>query len=144
MKQRKETISQHTDNMFWNKVDQALNCLEALHKEGVKVGKNNSVLAMNDELVLFAMIVFDKEYTRGRMAFFTAEPKEKDDYQVALMWRSEFHSDRMLEKLDLAYSIFINAAMKLQLVCSDPKQHSCKWQYLGPNCTKVIHNGVSS
>ena len=69
------------------------------------------------------------------MAFFTAEGKGQGDYRIALMWRCE----SPIKMLDRAYGAFINAVVHS---ANAKASRGNKWQYLGPNCTKVITQDV--
>ena len=132
------------DKQFWHKVDQALYYLDDLHQErsGVQTKEGHNLKVQDNGTILFAVIVLDRDKTKGRMAIFAAEPKGKDDYRVALMWRFEAGDAIEMTTLDRGYSAFINATMQLHF--TDPNGDENKWRCLGPNCSKVVIGGVSS
>ena len=140
---KKYTQSQSTcqklDEMFWKKVHQADNYLQHLYRNGaqVKTEKGELQVPHDGGTILFAVIVFDRNKTMGRMAIFTAERKGQGDYRVALMWRCESPVNDGIESIADAYGAFINAVVH---IANAKASRGNKWQYLGPNCTKVINN----
>ena len=137
-----ETKFREIDKLFWEKVDQSCKYLRLLYtNEGSvrKKMKQKEVLfeIQSDGTILFAVFVLARDMSMGRMAVFTAERKgQTEDFRVALMWRCE--SQQGYEKLKMGYSAFINAVTQL------PLKNEFKWEYLGPDCSKVTPKKVLS
>ena len=136
--------SRNLNDAFWQKVDQSHKYMDALYRKGIEVrygDGDGSVLKVEDNgTIVFAVIVFDREKTTGRMAVFTAERKDEEDYRVALMWRRECLGEDGIVTLDRGYSAFINAVMHLSR--NGQTEDDINWRYLGPNCSKVMFKGV--
>ena len=128
------------DKLFWEKVDQSSNYLRLLYADGGRVWKDMKQKKAKFEIknngtILFAVLVFARDKSMGRMAIFTAERKgQTDDFRVALMWRCE--SQQRNDKLSMGYSAFINAVTQL------PLKNKFKWEYLGLDCSKVTPKKV--
>lgn len=128
------------DNLFWKKVDQSIDYIK-LFGHGVKSPGNCKKQSewKATGTILFAVMVFDKENkTVNRMAIFSAEPKDEfwKDFRVSLLWRKPTYKGL---DLDSSYGAFVNAVKFLERERQNPSNgnESCKWEYLGPNCSKV-------
>ena len=139
---REQTKCQEVDELFWEKVDQSFTYLRLLYTKEGRVWKDMKQKKVQFEIqsdgtILFAVFVLARDMSMGRMAVFTAERKgQTGDFRVALMWRCE--SQQGYENLKMGYSAFINAVTQL------PLKNEFKWEYLGPDCSKVTPEKVLS
>ena len=134
------------DELFSKKTAQSHKYLKGLYSSTGAVwkteGRNKAVLTASGRPILFAVIVFSKDRSIGRMAIFAAEPKPDDgDLRVAMIWRKEASGDKAIEELDQAYSAFIHAIKYSATYFQNESDCDQDWEYLGPDCVKVRPSG---
>mmetsp|Transcript_20250 Transcript_20250/g.48247 ORF Transcript_20250/g.48247 Transcript_20250/m.48247 type:complete len:737 (+) Transcript_20250:165-2375(+) len=143
------TRARQVDTMFWEKVAQAHKYVERVYGQNGGVwktdkNKKRTKTVMATGPLLFSVLVLDKFNLIGRMAIFSAEPKqEAGEYRAALIWRKEVSKTtndaqqlNVIDQLDQAYGAFV-AAVEYFANRFPANQHNSNWQYLGPDCVKV-------
>ena len=134
--------SSKIDQKFSEKMAQAHKYLSGLYTTDGAVwkteGRKKAVLTASGRPILFAVIVFSKDRSIGRMAIFAAEPKPDDgEFGVAMIWRKEASSNTAIQELDRAYSVFIHAVIYSATHFQNESEYDQDWEYLGPDCVKV-------
>jgi hypothetical protein len=131
-------VNEQLDKLFWEKIDQSMIYLRLLRQSRVQKG-NEFFVVKDGQTILMCVLVLDRGCTIGRMAVFACEPKGEEEFRIALMWRKE----ASLKHLDDAYGRFINGVQHLEGL-DNRKQAQLSFEYLGPNCSKVVIDHVSS
>eukprot|EP00978_Attheya_sp_CCMP212_P014023 scaffold35520_cov30-Attheya_sp.AAC.1 len=86
-------LSETVDQLFWKKVDLAINYLRLVSTEGVEGkdadGEEFKLHVYPQKTLLLCVIVMTRKKCLGRIAIFACEPKKKGEWRMALMWRKE-------------------------------------------------------
>lgn len=93
-------------------------------------------------VLLAAVLVTNEHCDKGRFAVFICEKKKPTSWRMALLWRKEL-SSRV--ELSSVFGCYISAIKFLATAAVDPDSEQAKqlkvpeerWDYLGPNCSKV-------
>jgi len=129
---------QKIDQLFWKKINQAIDYLELLAKFGVNGkdtdGEEYELRADKMKTLLLCVIVTNRARTFGRIAVFACEPKDSTgNWRMALMWRRE----GKMQVLSQAFGYFISAVKVLTENNFHLPVEGEEWNYMGPNCSKV-------
>lgn len=125
------------DWLFWSKVDQAIDHLHLLAKMGVKGkdenGEEFELHVEKQKTLLLCVIVTNRARTFGRITIFACEPKKDGHWRMALMWRKEGSKS----DISRGFGLYIAAIKLLTDNDFDLSVDGEKWNYMGPNCSKV-------
>jgi len=111
---------------FWEKAGQASKYLRLLRKDSNWKW---------EEALLLGILVATRDCNKGRLAVFVCEPKGKDGWRMALLWRAELESRIELSE---AFGYYMNGLVYLSKEGAKlTRNGDIVWEYLGPNCTKV-------
>ncbi|KAL3908924.1 MAG: hypothetical protein SGILL_008295 [Bacillariaceae sp.] len=139
--------AQQIDWLFWNKINQAIDYLHLLTKMGVKGKDENKeefkLHVAEQKTLLLCVIVTNRARNFGRIAIFACEPKKNGHWRMALMWRKE---GRIID-ISRGFGLYIAAIQFLTEKDFDLSVDGEKWNYMGPNCSKVTvdaHNAEKS
>jgi len=133
-------INQKLDQLFWKKINQAVNYLALLSKKQVERKdqdrKTYRLKVDEGKTFLLCAIVMTRDREKGRIAMFACEPKKdkKDNkWRMALLWRKGAGG----KEISKAFGYFVAAIKYMADKGFKFDVDHEAWEYMGPNCSKV-------
>lgn len=130
-------IDRKIDQLFWKKINQAVNYLALLSTKGVagkdQDGEEYSLQVDKNKTLLLCVIVMTRDRSKGRIAMFACEPKKDEEWRMALLWRKEAAK----EEISQAFGYFVAAIKYMADNEFNLDVEEEEWEYMGPNCSKV-------